>query len=124
MKRATLFVVGVLAITSAMAFGIPAEAAKGKKSDVTVKNKSKWEIHHFYLSSTEDDEWGPDQLGDEVIETGGSFRLHGIPCDEYDVKLIDEDDDECVVEAVDLCASSETWTVTNDLLLSCEGYGD
>lgn len=121
MKRATLCAVGVLMGALVVASGTPAGAA-GKNSDVTVKNKSKWDIHQFFLSPSGEDEWGPDQLGDEVIETGGSFLLHSIPCDEYDVKLVDEDEDECVVEAVDLCASSQVWTITNDDLLECEGY--
>lgn len=126
MKRAVIALAGVLTIACVAGLGVlPAEAQggkKGKKSDVTIKNKSKWEIHHLFLSSTSDDEWGPDQLGDEVIGTGESFLLHSIPCDSYDVKLVDEDGDECEVEDIELCASSETWSITNDILLSCEGY--
>lgn len=120
MKRAAvLFGVALLGLAT---LGVPADAhaAKGKKASVKIVNKSDWEIHHFFLSSTEDDEWGPDQLGDDVISTGESFTLKSIPCDSYDVKLIDEDDDECVVEDVDICGGSEQWTITNRILLGCQ----
>lgn len=118
-KAAVLF--GV-ALVSLAVLGLPADAvaAKGKKAKVKIVNKSDWEIHHFFLSSTEEDEWGPDQLGDDVIGTDESFMLSDVPCDSYDVKLIDEDDDECVVEDVDICGGAEQWTITNKILLGCQ----
>jgi hypothetical protein len=101
----------------------PAARAEKKHASVQVVNKSDWEIHHFYLSSSDDDEWGPDQLGKEVIGADESFTLKNIPCDTYDVKLVDEDDDECTIEAVDLCSGGETWTITSKILLACQAAG-
>jgi hypothetical protein len=101
----------------AAALGI---ASAAKTSDVTVVNKSAWDIHHLYLSAADENEWGPDQLGDDVIGTGDSFKIKGIPCDEYDVRLVDEDGDECMVFAVDICGSNETWEITSGDLLECE----
>ena len=123
MKRSAILCgVAMLGLT---AFGIPAEAyAAGKKASVKVVNKSDWEIHNFFLSSSEEEDWGPDQLGEDVIGTGDSFTLKSIPCDSYDVKLIDEDGDECVVEAVDICGGSEQWTITNQILLGCQEAGE
>jgi hypothetical protein len=119
MKRAAVLC-GVAMLGLAV-FGLPVAAhAAGKKASVKVVNKSDWEIHHFFLSPTEQDHWGPDQLGDDVIGTDEAFTLKTIPCDSYDVKLIDEDGDECVVEDVDICGGSEQWTITNKLLLACE----
>ena len=109
-----------LSLLAAFLFAAGAEAAG--KSDVKIKNKSKWDIHQFFLSSSTEGEWGPDQLGDDVLEAGGSFTLTGIPCDEYDVMLVDEDEDECVVEAVDICGADDSWVITNEDLLDCEGY--
>ena len=119
MKRtAILCGVAMLGLT---VFGIPAEAyAAAKKASVKVVNKSDWEIHNFFLSSSEEDEWGPDQLGEDVVGTGESFTLKSIPCDTYDVKLIDEDGDECVVSEVDVCGGQEGWIITNDDLLECQ----
>lgn len=87
---------------------------------VTILNNSSWDIHELYLSSTGDDEWGPDQLGSDVIGNDVSYELHSIPCDDYDVRLVDEDGDECVVEDVSLCADSDTWEITDEDLLACQ----
>lgn len=98
----------------------PVRAAK-KRANVTVVNKSNWVITHLFLSATSEEEWGPDQLGKSVIATGGSFKLTDIPCDTYDVRLIDEDDDECVVTEVDICGGSDRWEITSKDLLKCQG---
>ncbi len=94
--------------------------AQAEKNSVIVKNKSDWEIHQFFVSSVDTDKWGPDQLGDKVIGTGETFTLKGIPCDTYDVMLVDEDGDECVVSEVDICNGKEGWIITNDDLLDCQ----
>lgn len=109
-----------LAACFALAFVGSAQAGKFD-SVVTVKNESLWQIHQMYLSSVDEDEWGPDQLGEQVIDSeGGSFKLSGVPCDSYDVRLIDEDGDECVVREVDLCGEAQTWTITDEDLLDCQ----
>ncbi|MGN6182174.1 MAG: hypothetical protein ACTHQM_00795 [Thermoanaerobaculia bacterium] len=89
---------------------------------VKVINQSKWEIHHIYLSSTGDDDWGPDQLEDQILEKGQSLTLHSIPCDDYDIKVVDEDGDECVIEEVNMCGDDSYWKITDKDLLECEGY--
>ena len=99
---------------------MPAFAKKEKKATIKVVNQSKWEIHHLYLSSAADKKWGPDQLGDDVLKTGASFTLTNIDCDDYDIKLVDEDGDECVVEEVNLCGDDTVWKITDKLLLKCE----
>jgi hypothetical protein len=96
---------------------IPARAAS-----VEIANQTDWDFHQFFLSPADEDSWGPDQLGDHVLESGTSFELDGIPCDTYDVMLVDEDGDECVVTAVDVCGQDQGWIINNDDLLSCEGY--
>jgi len=118
MKRAATFVAGV-ALLGLVGFAL-ATPANAKNATVTVVNQSDWVISQFFLSSDDEDEWGPDQLGEDVIGTGDSFKLKNVPCDTYDVKLIDEDEDECIVEEVDICGGKEVWTITSKLLLSCQ----
>ena len=114
MKRLTLFAL-------ALAVSVPLFAAP--KSSVKIINGSKWDVHHLFISPASQDHWGPDQLEDNIIQAGASFTINGIPCDEYDVKVVDEDGDECVIEAVKLC-SDHYWKITDEDLLECEGYGD
>ena len=116
-KKLTGTLAGVVLLAGLL---LPAAAVAADNSVIHIKNRSDWEIHHFFLSPTDKNRWGPDQLGNRVIETGGSFELHKVPCDTYDVKLVDEDGDECEITAVDICASKEGWVITNDALLDCE----
>jgi hypothetical protein len=120
MRKVSLTLAGVvLATIAALVLPTPALAASDN-STIHIKNKSDWEIHHFFLSPTDQDHWGADQLGKQVIPVGGNFELHKVPCDSYDIKLVDEDGDECVIGGVDICASKEGWVITNDELLDCE----
>ena len=113
MKRLALF-------ACILAIALPTFAAGSK---VKVINASKWDIHHMFVSPAASDKWGPDQLEDNIIQAGATFTINGIPCDEYDIKVVDEDGDECIIEAVRLC-SDHYWKITDDELLECEGFGD
>lgn len=111
-----------LVVTAALLGLLFAAAASAGKSDsrVEIVNRSDWDIHRLYLSPVDDEEWGPDQLGDHIIASGERFTLQGIPCDDYDVQLIDEDGDACVVGGVSLCGERDRWVISNSDLLSCQ----
>jgi len=101
---------------------LASSVVQAANATVKVVNKSDWEIHEFYLSpSGPGDDWGPDQLRQAVIaKKTGTFTLTQIPCATYDVKLVDQDGDECQVEKVDICGGSGTWTITSEALLKCQ----
>jgi len=121
MRKVSMTLAGVVLSTIA-ALALPTAAvAASDNSIVHIKNKSDWEIHHLFMSPSDQDHWGPDQLGNNTIAAGGgSFELHKVPCDTWDIKIVDEDGDECVITGVDICASKEGWVITNDNLLSCQ----
>lgn len=100
-------------------FSFSATAAK-KKATIKVINQSKWEIHHLFLSSSSDRHWGDDQLGEDVLKKGESITLTDIDCDKYDIRVVDEDGDECVIEDVSLCGDHSYWKITDKALLDCE----
>jgi hypothetical protein len=99
-----------------------AGTAAGRKSDARVQivNNARYAIHQLYLSSTTESEWGPDQLEEATIESGETFTLRRIPCDRYDIRLVDEDQDACVIRNVPLCGGSEDWEITDETLLACQ----
>lgn len=117
-RLGTLLLAAVLAVAAAGVAG-----AARSDSDLELVNDSSWDIYEIYLAPSEDDEWGPDQLGEDVLESGESLTLTEIPCGDYDILLIDEDGDECTLEAVDLCGDSAEWVIDDEELLSCE-FGD
>ena len=123
-RRAALQVAGI-ALAGTVASGLLPDSAPALAQDANtlkVSNRSKWEIHHLFLSPSAEEAWGPDQLEDQILATGGSLTLTGIACDTYDIKLVDEDGDECIVEQEDLCASNYYFVITNEKLSQCEGF--
>jgi hypothetical protein len=91
-----------------------------ESSTITVANNSSYAIYRFFMSSVSTNEWGPDQLGADVLQVGGTFTLTGVPCDSYDVRLVDEDEDECVITNVSVCAEDAGWNITDEDLLVCQ----
>ena len=103
---------------------VAAPAFAAKNSKIIVVNKSQWAIHEMYFSPTDETEWGEDQLGNKTIETGEQFTLSGVPCDKWDVRVVDEDGDECVIENVGLCADTDKWVIEDSDLLACQAATD
>ncbi len=116
--RTLVFRAGLLGVFALLL--VTPVVAKGGAT-ITVSNESRWEIHHLYLSSTDDQYWGPDQLGEDIIRPGHTFKLTDIPCNKYDVKVVDEDGDACVINSIKMCGDAQVWHLTNEELLSCEG---
>ncbi|MFA7322103.1 MAG: hypothetical protein WC000_11620 [Dokdonella sp.] len=114
----------IIALASMLALFGSASALAAGNSKVIVVNKSSWAIHEMYFSPTDETEWGEDQLGKQTIEPGEQFTLSGIPCDKWDVKVVDEDGDECVVESVALCADTDRWVINDSDLLGCQAATD
>ncbi|HVF34028.1 MAG TPA: hypothetical protein VND91_01745 [Candidatus Saccharimonadia bacterium] len=100
---------------AAMCVGFGVSAA----STVQIENTSSWDIHQLFISPTTEEEWGEDLLGENVAETGQTITLSAVPCADYDVRLVDEDGDVCVVSGIALC-ESKTYTLDDDDLLSCQ----
>jgi hypothetical protein len=114
--RITVFILAVLVLTTASV------SLFAQDSVIKIINRSDWDIHELYLSPVDVDEWGPDQLGDQIIRSGETFTLYGIDCDVYDIMIVDEDGDECILEAEELCNDEAKWVITNEELLSCQGW--
>jgi hypothetical protein len=95
-------------------------AYAGKSSKVIIVNNSSWAIQEMYFSPTRESEWGDDQLGQQTIQPGGQFTLTGLPCNKWDVRVVDEDGDECVVENVGLCGDTDKWVIKDSDLLACQ----
>jgi hypothetical protein len=114
--------VGLLFALAALALPLPTKA-QPQRAEFMINNRSDWDIYHMYLSPEQKDTWGEDQLGEHVIKAGESFTLNDIPCGEYDIKLVDEDGDACVVEGIVMCKDHTHWDLTNKELAKCEGWG-
>lgn len=107
-------------LASALGFCVSGLASAADTSVVSMRNDSAWNINELYLSAVDVQEWGEDQLGEHLIATGETFTLSGVPCDVYDVRLVDEDGDVCIVGGVKLCGTDSAWKVDDEDLLDCQ----
>lgn len=110
---ASLLILG--AVIAAPLLSSEASAA----TNITIVNNSSQQIIHLYLSSTTQDDWGPDQLNSSTIAPGGSYSLNGVACSGSDLKVIAEDQDGCFMYQVVTCGEASTWTVTGNTARDC-----
>ena len=113
--RFVALIITVFALAAASALS----AAQTQTISVTVANNSASEIHHVYLSPPDQDNWGPDQLGGAIIQSGGSYTLSNVSCNGSGVKVIGEDQNGCFLYYTASCAGNATWTITSDTPADC-----
>jgi hypothetical protein len=87
---------------------------------INIVNNSTREIRNVYLSPVDSDTWSPNQLGDSVIASGGSFTVNNSACDQQQIKVIAEDQNGCFLSTVVSCGSNATWTITNETSAICD----
>lgn len=94
-------------------------SAHSAATRITIANNSSLEIRNVYLSATNQDNWGADQLNGSIPPGGGSFTLDNVSCAGNGVKVITEDQNGCFLYQVVACNANVTWTITNDAVPDC-----
>lgn len=108
MKKFILFVlVCVMSINSAFALSL------------TLENKTGKELHELYFAPAGGDDWGPDQLGDEVVGHDETFTLSKIKAGHYDLLFVDENGDKCDIRDVNF-VESEVFVMTKKIIKGCQ----
>lgn len=93
---------------------VPAFAAT-----IKIENESSWEIHEIYFAPSNQEEWGEDHLGKQVLKPGMTLSLTGVTPGKWDVRLVDEDEDECIVQGQKI-VESEKFVIEDKDLLACQ----
>lgn len=106
-------------VALALAVGVVACAGEAGDSSLIIRNESSYAITEIYLSPVSSGTWGPDLLGGDVLFPGEEFAISLIDCDDYDIRIVDEDGDECVIEGVELCFDDALWRITDTELAAC-----
>ena len=89
--------------------GSVALLARGNQDFVLV-NKTGLTIEELYISPANDNEWGEDVLGVDVLKTGQKVTIkfsHKETECMWDLKIVDEDGDDIVWQDINLCKASE-----------------
>jgi len=84
-----------------------ADPTPAAPATITIKfsNDTNYNFNRIYISPTASNEWGNELLGDtSILKSHGSFdvRLQAYDFDNYDIKVIDEDNDEYIFTRVSL----------------------
>jgi len=111
---------GATSTTTSSSGGGGGGAVVSSDSSITFRNSSNWVITRLYLSPVQQNTWGPDQLGAAVLRTGGTFTLRNIPCGNYDLRIVDQDSDECILRNINICAENSGVNIDSDELLACQ----
>ena len=114
LRMATILAV-VLVLGTALA---PLGHAEPRVYSIRVENGSSYAIFKLQLSSTQWSDWGPDLLGPHALSPGFFFTIVA-DRGTYDLKLVDQDGDTCIVPSVAVHGDT-TWRITNTWLLACQ----
>ena len=112
LQRFLVAPIAALAVGSLLLLTAPTVSADQR--DFTLRNTSSDTIMRFYVSPSTSDQWGVNQLGDEVVHPGSSYTLHfaegaaGGTC-QFDLQIVTSEGSSTVESNVDLCT---TTTVT------------
>jgi hypothetical protein len=101
-----LSVAAAVVLPTSLAFVAPARAGL---QNFTMRNNTSTTIERVYISTNDDNNWGPDRLGrTQVIRPGASHRFNFTGFDEciFDIKVVFADGDESQKRGVDLCQIS------------------
>jgi hypothetical protein len=86
---------------------------------VTVRNRSRFDVHGLALRASRRRPWGADRVAPEPLRAGQDRALHLDGCAPRDLRLVDPGGEECVLEAVAVCRENDGFTLTTDDLLRC-----
>ena len=109
LKRFLVAPIAALAVGSLLL--LTAHTVSADQRDFTLRNASSDTIIRFYVSPSTSDQWGADQLGDEMVHPGSTYTLRfaegaaGGTC-QFDLKIVTSEGASTVESNVDLCATS------------------
>lgn len=86
-----------------------------------ITNKSMYGIYKLFVMSTEDNEWGPDQLGEgknDVIHPGDDFTLTDLMAGEYNIRFVNKEGGTCTLKNIKIM-KNESWVLTTAWLDKC-----
>lgn len=108
----------ILALVLAFPASLVATAHPAMADTLVVSNGTDGEVVSLFVSDQGGANWGPDQL-DEPLEPGAKVAVKDLAPGLHRVRIIDEDDNECIIDNVPV-KDGTTWTITDDALDECQ----
>jgi hypothetical protein len=97
----------------------------GNLGTVSLHNASKFDIYSIQLSPSDQVQWGANLIAGDVLMHGEDAQLAVFDCKKYDLRLVDDENIECVIDNIDLCFEDKKWTINDTVLAVCAtGWAD
>jgi hypothetical protein len=108
-------------IAAAVSFLVSSSLSEAQEdiSTLTIENDSVYTINEIHIKPGTLGRWRPDIL-DGVLHSGNHVDITDIPTGTWDIKFVDQDNEECILRRVRITRST-TWTLTTNWLERCEG---
>ena len=105
---------------SALVLLLPTLAIAGPAlaDDLAIVNGTDSAVVSLFVSEGGGRSFGPDQL-DEPLAPGARLVVRDLEPGPHRVRLIDEDDNECVIDNIPV-SNGATWTITDEALDECQ----
>ncbi len=91
--------------------------AQGCDTRFDIVNRSSQVVEELYFSSSRQNDWGPDQLGNDVLAIGASMRYTAANPGAYDFKVVWVGGRSAELRQIDICRASRI-TVTDRGLIA------
>jgi hypothetical protein len=87
--------------------------------DLIVINEANFSIiHNLHIAPAKSDKWSDNKLQNQTVRKNGRFTIRDIPGGVYDLKVIDDDNDSCVFENINIDQNKE-WKLTDMNMITC-----
>jgi len=97
----------------------------GNVGTMALHNASNFDIHSIQLSPADQVQWGANLIAGDVLMHGEDAQLAVFDCKKYDLRMVDDENVECVIDNIDLCFEDKKWTIDNTVLAVCAtGWAD
>lgn len=85
-----------------------------------IVNSTSHDVYEVYVSLSDDESWGPELLGNDVLEPDDTLIIAGLECGEYDFKIVDLDGVECVADDPEyVCEDDALFYIDSDTFSNC-----
>ena len=92
----------------------PTSEPLSEGASLEITNHSGVDIWYVQISPVKSDQWGDDWLGDAIIYDGETYVITDIPEGKYDVRALDENENQVEVWWEVDFAGEMTWTITGE----------
>jgi hypothetical protein len=103
-------------------FALAACGGDDGDSSLMIQNDSDFAFIELNISPVDSNSWGADLLGVDVLLPGEAVEITNIDCDDYDVRIVDEDGDECIIDDYSMCFDADIWVIDNAMLAICTAF--